>query len=144
MRVRLQHEEISEGAKTNPFMASAAAEAVSLEERVFMGVSQVVVIVDGEILRAILKVLRRYLASDRPFPVSDGSLFTGKSQMVQRDFPVCFGPYATLMALRDPRRQFHSICRSRRCRRRSRSDDAARIGGCDGFAARMYAEFLQK
>jgi hypothetical protein len=44
--------------------ARAAAKAVSLEERVFMCVSQVVVIVDGGILSAILQVFTRYSAND--------------------------------------------------------------------------------
>jgi hypothetical protein len=58
-------------------MARAAAKALSLEERVFMCVSQVVVIVDGGILSAILQALTRYSANDLQFPVNDRSLFTG-------------------------------------------------------------------
>jgi hypothetical protein len=38
---------------------------------------QVVVIVDGVILSAILRVLTRYSANDPQFPVNDWSLFTG-------------------------------------------------------------------
>jgi hypothetical protein len=44
-----------------------------------MCVSQVVVIVDGGILSAILQMLTRYSANDPQFPVNDWSLFTGKS-----------------------------------------------------------------
>jgi len=47
-----------------------------------MCVSQVVVIVDGVILNAILQALTRYSAKDRPFPVNDPPLFTGKYQVV--------------------------------------------------------------
>jgi hypothetical protein len=43
-----------------------------------MCVSQVVVIVDGGILSAILQVFTRYSANDPPFPVNERSLFTGK------------------------------------------------------------------
>jgi hypothetical protein len=63
--------------KTKLCIARAAAKAVSLEERVFMCVSQVVVIVDGGILGAILQVFTRYSANNPQFPVNDRSLFTG-------------------------------------------------------------------
>jgi hypothetical protein len=43
---------------------------------------QVVVIVDGGILSAILQVLTRYSANDPQFPVNDWSLFTGKSHAI--------------------------------------------------------------
>jgi hypothetical protein len=43
---------------------------------------QVVVIVDGGILSAILQALTRYSANDPQFPVNDGSLFTGKSHAI--------------------------------------------------------------
>jgi hypothetical protein len=43
---------------------------------------QVVVIVDGGILSAILLVLTRYSANDPQFPVNDWSLFTGKSHEI--------------------------------------------------------------
>jgi hypothetical protein len=63
-------------------MARAAAKAVSLEESVFMCVSQVVVIVDGGILSAIVQALTRYSANDPQFSVNDRSLFTGKSHAI--------------------------------------------------------------
>jgi len=72
-------------------MARAAAKAVSLEERVFMCVSQVVVIVDGVILNAILRVLTRYSANDRRFPVNDWSL-SAEASPGRRDLQGCKVP----------------------------------------------------
>jgi hypothetical protein len=69
--------------KSKPFMARAAAKAVSLEEIVFMCVSQVVVIVDGAILSAILQLFTRYSANDLQFPVNDWSLFAGKRHAIR-------------------------------------------------------------
>jgi hypothetical protein len=43
---------------------------------------QVVVIVDGVILSAILRVLTRYSANELQFPVNDWSPFTGKSHAI--------------------------------------------------------------
>jgi hypothetical protein len=43
---------------------------------------QVIFIVDGGILSAILQVLTRYSANDRQFPANDWSLFTGKSHEI--------------------------------------------------------------
>jgi hypothetical protein len=40
------------------------------------------VIVDGGILSAILRVFTRYSANDRQFPVNDWSLFTGKAHAI--------------------------------------------------------------
>jgi hypothetical protein len=67
---------------TKPFINRAAAKAVSLVERVFMCVSQVVVIVDGVILSAIPQVLTRYSANDPQFPVNDWSRLTGKCHQI--------------------------------------------------------------
>ena len=47
-----------------------------------MSPKQVVVIVDGGILSAILRALTRYSANDPQFPVNDRSLFTGKTYVV--------------------------------------------------------------
>jgi hypothetical protein len=64
------------------FITNAAVKAVSLVVRVFMCVSQVVVIVDGAILSAIPQVLTRSSANKPQFPVNDRSLFTGKSRVI--------------------------------------------------------------
>jgi hypothetical protein len=80
VRVRLQREEISEGAQNQAVHGESGCKGGEFGREGVHGrlLSKWLLSFDGGILSAILQVFTRYSANDPQFPVNDRSQFTGK------------------------------------------------------------------